>query len=89
MPPDLISVRIHGIPATIQLHSYLKVPPCLSADNPDDYYGYEEADYTILDRRGYPAPWLEKLATDTDRDAIMEAIRSAQSSNFSEEPDHE
>jgi hypothetical protein len=46
------------------------VPPDPRADNPWDYYGYTEFDYTVCDRRGRPAPWLEKKLTRADEARI-------------------
>lgn len=36
----------------------------------DDYYGYSEVEFDVLDRRGRPAPWLERKLTDADRERI-------------------
>ena len=37
-----------------------------NADNPDDYYGYADIEFTVCDRRGRPAPWLANKLTDAD-----------------------
>jgi hypothetical protein len=31
-----------------------------------DYYGYRDAEWEVLDRRGRPAAWLERKLTDAD-----------------------
>jgi hypothetical protein len=74
---NLVDVRIAGIPATVQVNSYLSVKGSYSYNAPSDldYYGYEDFDYEICDRRGRPAPWLEKKATKEDRENIEQAIR--------------
>jgi hypothetical protein len=41
-----------------------------------DWYGYTECEFDILDRRGRPAPWLERKATDADRERITEEIEN-------------
>jgi hypothetical protein len=39
-----------------------------------DYRGYTECEFDILDRRGRPAPWLERKASDEDRQRIEQEI---------------
>ena len=48
--------------------------PNSMADNPDDFYGYSEVDFTVCDRRGRPAPWLERKMSDKDTQRIKEEI---------------
>ena len=43
-----------------------------------DYHGYTELDYTICDRRGRPAPWLERKASKDDIANIEEEILNAE-----------
>jgi hypothetical protein len=38
-----------------------------------DYLGYYEIEFTVLDRKGYPARWLEGKLTDSGR-ADIEAL---------------
>ena len=47
----------------------------------DDYYGYTEIEYDVLDRKGYRAKWLERKITDKDAERIREDIMNAYSSN--------
>ncbi|WP_348826495.1 hypothetical protein [Halomonas sp. RT37] len=35
----------------------------------------EEFEFDILDRRGYPAAWLERKLTDNDYDRLLEEYR--------------
>lgn len=42
-----------------------------------DYYGYTEMDWFVCDRRGRPAPWLERKLTDNDRQRIEDEIAEA------------
>jgi hypothetical protein len=39
-----------------------------------DYHGYVECEYTVYDRKGYPAKWLEAKITPEDDNAICDAI---------------
>jgi hypothetical protein len=39
-----------------------------------DYRGYTECEFDILDRRGRPAFWLERKASDEDRQRIEQEI---------------
>lgn len=71
---EIIEIRIAGIPATVRLHSYRVVKPWYgspqSAPSDLDYYGFTEMDYTICDRNGREAPWLERKVDDAEREAI-------------------
>lgn len=75
---DLVDVRIAGIPATVQIDSFKRIKPWRggieSCPSDLDYYGYVEMEYTICDRNGRPAPWLERKVKQKDVDAIEEAI---------------
>ena len=73
---DTIEMRIAGIPAIIEVTDYVQVRGSFAYDAPsaDDYYGYEEMDYVICDRRGRPAPWLERKVTPEIRREIESAI---------------
>ena len=39
-----------------------------------DYYGDEEVEYSVLDRKGYPAAWLERKLTPKEHSRITEEI---------------
>lgn len=70
-----IPFKLNGIPCQIRVVSYLAVRgnPRFY-DNPLDYEGYVEMEYGILDRRGYPAPWLERKVTPRIDETIREAV---------------
>jgi hypothetical protein len=55
--------HIAGIPCTIQVDSISGeyIPAHIYAD-PNDCYPaeYPEVEFTVCDRKGYPAPWLAK-----------------------------
>lgn len=64
---DEIPFYVSGIPCLIGVINYTKVKGDSSSWDSDwDYYGYTECEYDILDRKGYPAAWLERKGVDTD-----------------------
>lgn len=71
-----IKSRVAGIPCLIRV-DYVHITKgtySCQAETPDEYYGDCTIEYTICDRRGRPAPWLEKKANDQDRRDIEELI---------------
>lgn len=72
----MLVAKVNGIPCLIDVHHVSVVKGSFSYNAPSDvdYYGYEEFDYTICDRRGRPAPWLERKATKDDIADIEERI---------------
>lgn len=74
-----IEHRVAGIPCLIGVTHYESVRGSYSYNAPSDYdyYGYTESEWEILDRRGRPAPWLERKATAEDNASIEEAISNA------------
>ena len=71
----MIAARVAGIPCLIQVdHYFVQRPLGRYCDSRDDCYGYTDIDYTICDRKGRPAPWLEKKATKKDHDEIIKRI---------------
>lgn len=73
-----IDFFLGGIPCQIGLHSYTKQEPwkgsAYSCPSRDDYYGYTESEWIILDRKGYHAKWLERKITNDIQSEIDEAI---------------
>ena len=69
-----IVMRIAGVPCLIGVTGYLYQPPCKghpsTCASDWDYYGYEEIEWEILDRRGRPAPWLERKLSKGERGEI-------------------
>lgn len=67
----MIEARVCGIPCLIEA-SYTKVEGSYSfhAASDYDYHGYEECEWTVCDRRGRPAPWLERKMDAQDRNDI-------------------
>lgn len=71
----MIEARVAGIPCTIRVdHYYHQRPLGIHCDSREDCYGYTDVEYTICDRRGRPAPWLERKETKEDSERIIKAI---------------
>lgn len=77
----IIDTRVQGIPCQAELLYYYAGSPGYISGPPESCYESEpeEWEYRILDRRGRPAPWLERKVTDKDREQIesdfIEAFR--------------
>lgn len=71
-----IDTTVQGIPCIIGVIDYSSVKGSYSYNAPSDmdYYGYTECEWELLDRKGYPAGWLERKMTDRDRDQVEETI---------------
>jgi len=67
-----IESRVAGIPCIIGVVEYFSVAGSYSqnAASDWDYHGYSESDWVVCDRRGRPAPWLERKLTDKDSSRI-------------------
>jgi hypothetical protein len=67
---------ISGIPCLLGVDGYEAVSGSYSyhAASDVDYYGYVECEYDVLDRKGYPAAWLERKMTEKDFCLAEEAI---------------
>ena len=72
------SIRVHGVPCYAKVVSYYEGHLGIYRGKPEDREPEEPAtvELIILDRKGYPAPWLEaKLNTD-ERDELAKLIIS-------------
>lgn len=67
-----LNARVDGIPCLVGVESFYIEPGSHSfhAASDWDYHGYAEMEYDILDRRGRPAPWLEKKLDKFSRQEI-------------------
>lgn len=75
----MLETRIQGIPCIVEMTSYFRLAPQgRSADSSDDCYGGHEIEFTVCDRRGRPAPWLERKMTDADYDRIEDELIAMQ-----------
>lgn len=75
-------MSIHDEDWLVEVTSYEYAPPFRGSphncDSSDDYYGYEEIEYCILDLDGNPAEELEKELTKQDKVEILKEL----SANF-------
>lgn len=71
-----IEHRVAGIPCIIGVTYYEEYIPAFVNGPPDSCYPAEggTGEWKILDRRGRPAPWLERKLTAAEEDDINEAI---------------
>jgi len=67
-----LQTDIQGIPALVRVHDFTQVKGSLhpNAASDLDYLGYTEMDYEVLDRRGYPAPWLARKMDWRDEERV-------------------
>jgi hypothetical protein len=71
----LMESNVDGIPCLIGIGYYNKVKGNpYTWDSDMDYYGYEEMEWEVLDRKGYSAKWLEKKLTDNITNRIETEI---------------
>lgn len=65
---------VAGIPCQIEVDVFIHVPPHRgsphSCDSDVDYYGYTEVGFSVMDRRGRYAAWLERKMTEDERERI-------------------
>lgn len=75
---DYVDTRISGIPCKVRVDRVEIVPPwtgsSINCPSADDYYGYSEVEFTVCDRRGRVAPWLERKMTGSDYERIESEI---------------
>ena len=72
----LFDTKVAGIPCLCKVTHHNKVKPWRgspqSCPSSDDYYGYEDFEFEIKDRKGYSAAWLEKKLKPEDKDRLLE-----------------
>jgi hypothetical protein len=63
-----LETRVAGIPCIVGVTHFESVRGSFSyhAASDMDYHGYIECEFTVCDRRGRPAPWLERKLTSED-----------------------
>jgi hypothetical protein len=66
--------RLAGIPCIIEATSSVIKGQGYSASSDVDARGWVESTFSVLDRRGRPAAWLERKLTDKSTQAINEMI---------------
>ena len=72
----MLATHIAGIPCLVDVMTCTVVKGSRSYNAPSDwdYYGYTEVEFEVCDRRGRPAPWLERKMTRDDKDRIEQEI---------------
>jgi hypothetical protein len=72
----MIEARIAGIPCLIELTHYAARVPARLGGAPENCHPEEpeEIEFTVCDRRGRPAPWLERKMDNDDRREIERLI---------------
>ena len=79
-----IESRVCGIPCQLRVDScVIQKPQGRRASSDWDCAGYEDIEFTVLDRRGREAPWLQNKMTDDDiekaESEILQKIRENKS----------
>lgn len=71
-----IETRVAGIPCIVGVTHFESVRGSYSyhAASDWDYHGYTESEWVVCDRRGRPAPWLERKLTSKDTSRIESEI---------------
>ena len=71
----MMDTRIAGIPCKIRIDAYEKFRPGFYTGPWGDCFPEEgELVFTVCDRKGRPAPWLERKMTREDEDRIVSEI---------------
>lgn len=77
----MLKATISGIPCLIEVNDCIVVKGSYNrmCDSDWDYYGYSTIEFTVYDRKGYKAEWLERKMTDAEREDIEQMIIESQS----------
>jgi hypothetical protein len=70
----MIETKVNGIPCQVRVDHFKHVKGDDRADNPFDFDGYYDIEFTVMDMSGNEAWWLERKMTDADRDRIEQEI---------------
>ena len=72
-----MKTRICGIPAQVEVTSYSPATPARTWGPPELCYPAEdeEIEIEVLDRRGRPAPWLQRKMSDDDYSEVFRELR--------------
>ena len=67
---------VMGIPAIIRVTYWERYVPAQISGPPEHCYPAEGGcgDWEVLDRRGRPAPWLERKLTEEERERLDQAV---------------
>ena len=64
----------NGIPCGVVIDYFYSTAGDRGACNRDDYEGYTDMEWHLVDRKGYKADWLSKKLTDADISRIEDRI---------------
>lgn len=73
----MLKTVICGIPCQVAMTAGRYVPGSYSYNAPSDvdfYGGWFDVDFAVYDRRGRPAPWLERKMTPKDVEQVLAFI---------------
>lgn len=75
----MIASKVSGIPCLIDVTHFNKVCGSFSreAASDMDYHGWTDIEFTVCDKRGKPAPWLERKMTDEEYQDICDQIEAS------------
>lgn len=72
--PDF-STTVCGIPCGVVIESFTDVEHDFTSwASPDDYYGYTDSEWFIVDRKGYNAKWLTDKMTEDDHNEVNSEV---------------
>ncbi|MFT0533977.1 hypothetical protein ACMHYJ_14285 [Castellaniella hirudinis] len=82
----ILNTHIQGIPCQVSVTHYTPADPGRITGPVDRCYPPEpaEVEFDVLDRRGRPAPWLERKMGDADARAVEQEIIAAHESAAAE-----
>lgn len=68
--------RVCGIPCIVRVLDWEPFVPMYTGGHPDNWMPEEggHGSWEILDRRGRPAPWLERKMTQAEQDRIYSEV---------------
>lgn len=73
-----VPTRVAGIPCIAAVTSYAYAPhgrgSARQYSSPEDWLGFEEIEFEIADRKGYPAAWLADKMSPKDKTRIEQEI---------------
>lgn len=72
---DTFPWRVQGVPCFVEVTHFCHQPPSVNGNSSDDYYGFTEIEYRLLDTGGHPAPWLEIKKSEAECREIIAEIK--------------
>lgn len=73
----MVETNVAGIPCLVDAELTGGKPQGPTAESDWDCYGWEEITFVVCDRRGRPAPWLERKLTPKIVEQVEVDIREA------------